>query len=95
MSDFLLQFKNEKKKLKKLLKVLEEFDTLENKEQLDFLIIKLQDINFDLNQAINQMYIEYTQDDRDSVVSNELDRRDRVTELLPLFMNIYANSMNS
>jgi RNA polymerase-interacting CarD/CdnL/TRCF family regulator len=83
-------FTNEVDKLEKLIEEIKEKE-IKNKN-LQYLIIKLQEINFDLKIALDET--DNIDDNKkiENYVDNELIRRDKMEKLLPLFTYLYFSS---
>ena len=82
-----LLLNNEVQKLEKLITELKNRD-ITNKN-LQYLIIKLQEINFDFKIALDETENDNNYEKKDKYINNELERRDKVDQLLPLFTYLY------
>lgn len=83
-------FTNEVNKLEKLIEEIKEKE-IKNKN-LQYLIIKLQEINFDLKIALDETDNIDSNKKIENYVENELVRRDKMEKLLPLFTYLYFSS---
>ena len=83
-------FTNEVNKLEKLIEEIKEKE-IKNKN-LQYLIIKLQEINFDLKIALDETDNIDSNKKIENYVENELIRRDKMEKLLPLFTYLYFSS---
>ena len=83
-------FTNEVNKLEKLVEEIKEKE-IKNKN-LQYLIIKLQEINFDLKIALDETDNIDSNKKIEDYVENELVRRDKMEKLLPLFTYLYFSS---
>ena len=83
-------FTNEVNKLEKLIEEIKEKE-IKNKN-LQYLIIKLQEINFDLKIALDETDNIDSNKKIENYINNELIRRDKMEKLLPLFTYLYFSS---
>tara|TARA_B110000967_G_C18620601_1_gene428628 strand:+ start:174 stop:437 length:264 start_codon:yes stop_codon:yes gene_type:complete len=81
-----LLFNNEVQKLENLISKLKDRDI--TNENLQYLIIKLQEINFDLKIALDETE-NNNYEKKNKYINNELERRDKVDKLFPLFTYLY------
>lgn len=83
-------YKQEVTKLTNLLTELKESEL--RKDKINYMIVKLQELNFDLKLMIDEINL---LDDSESIdkmnnyVNNELDRRTKLEKLLPLYTLLY------
>ena len=83
-------YKQEVNKLGNLLNELKDTDL--KKDKINYMIIKLQELNFDLKlmiDEINELHDIETTNKMNNYVSNELDRRTKIDKLLPLYTLLY------
>ena len=83
-------YKQEVTKLTNLLAELKEFKL--RKDKINYMIVKLQELNFDLKLMIDEINLlddDETIDKMNNYVNNELDRRTKLEKLLPLYTLLY------
>ena len=87
---YMAKFYFEKEK-EKILNLLEECNKLkeEDSEQLDYMVIKLQEISLDMKLMIDM--IKENKKEISNYVKNEFTRRNKINELMPLFLYQYMN----
>ena len=75
-----------KEKLK-LIETIKEFDKIADDNNIEYIIIKLQELNLELNETLDQIKNKKTV----NYVKGEYNRRDRISDLLPIFTYLYMN----
>ena len=83
-------YKQEVTKLTNLLTELKESEL--RKDKINYMIVKLQELNFDLKLMIDEINLlddDETIDKMNNYVNNEIDRRTKLEKLLPLYTLLY------
>lgn len=90
------EFYYEKEK-EKILKYLDEFDKikLDNNKNLDYLVIKLQETSLEMKEILDTINDLEKNDNIRKYVRNEFIRRDKISDLMPLFMYQFLNYSKS
>lgn len=90
------EFYYEKEK-EKILKYLDEFDKikLDNNKNLDYLVIKLQETSLEMKEILDTINDLEKNDNIRKYVGNEFIRRDKISDLMPLFMYQFLNYSKS
>ena len=90
------EFYYEKEK-EKILKYLDEFDKikLDNNKNLDYLVIKLQETSLEMKEILDTINDLEKNDNIRKYVRNEFIRRDKISDLMPLFMSQFLNYSKS
>ena len=84
-------FKEEISKMCKLLKELNNKKNLIN-NKLAYSVIKLQEMNLELKTLLESLDNDNNKLTIEKYVKNEFIRRDKISELMPIFMYIYMSS---
>jgi len=90
------EFYYEKEK-EKILKYLDEFDKmkLDNNKNIDYLVIKLQELSLEMRDTLDTINDLEKNDNIRKYVKNEFIRRDKISDLMPLFMYQFLNYSKS
>jgi len=90
------EFYYEKEK-EKILKYLDEFDKmkLDNNKNIDYLVIKLQELSLEMKDTLDTINDLEKNDNIRKYVKNEFIRRDKISDLMPLFMYQFLNYSKS
>lgn len=90
------EFYYEKEK-EKILKYLDEFDKmkLDNNKNIDYLVIKLQELSLEMRDTLDTINDLEKNDNIRKYVRNEFIRRDKISDLMPLFMYQFLNYSKS
>ena len=87
-----------KKEKKKLLNLIDQLDKIESinlcNNNLYYLIIKLQELNLDLKTTIDDINNDDKKIYKSQYINSEFNRRDKISDLLPIFTYIYMNYNN-
>ena len=75
-----------KEKLK-LMDKIKDLDEIADDNNIEYIIIKLQELNLELNETLDQIKNKKTV----NYVKEEYNRRDRISDLLPIFTYLYMN----
>ena len=75
-----------KEKLK-LIETIKKFDKIANDNNIEYIIIKLQELNLGINETLDKVKKNNISD----YVKGEYDRRDKINDLLPIFTYLYMN----
>lgn len=78
-------YDNEKKKI---INSIDSLDKLITDNNIEYSIIKLQELNLNLKNILDSMN---NNNNIDEYVNNEYKRRDKMSELLPIFTYIYMH----
>ncbi len=83
-------YENEKEKI---LKILKEMDMIKkkNSSEMDYIIIKLQEISLELKDTLDTVKDIKNENYVKRYVENEFNRRDKIHDLMPLFIYQYMN----
>jgi hypothetical protein len=85
-----LYYENEKEKI---LKIFKEIDIIKEKNpsEMDYIVIKLQEISLELKDTLNIIKDIKNKNYVKKYVDNEFERRDKIYDLMPLFIYQYMN----
>jgi hypothetical protein len=90
MNSTLMFYRKEKDKTINLLDKLDKLK-LDNSKNLAYLIIKLQEVNLELDSTIEIIENNSNKLIQDNYIKNEFSRRDKMSELMPIFMYLYMS----
>ena len=82
-----------RKEKDKTINLLEKLDKLklDDSKNLAYLIIKLQEVNLELDSTIDIIENNSNKLIQDNYIKNEFSRRDKLSELMPIFMYLYMS----
>lgn len=75
-----------KEKLR-LIDSLNSLDKIANDNNIEYIVIKLQELNLEINETLDQIKNKKTA----NYVKGEYNRRDKIRDLLPIFTYLYMN----
>ena len=90
MNSTLMFYRKEKDKTINLLEKLDKLK-LDDSKNLAYLIIKLQEVNLELDSTIDIIENNSNKLIQDNYIKNEFSRRDKLSELMPIFMYLYMS----
>lgn len=88
-------YKEEKKKFINLIDQLNKIESINLcNNNLFYLIIKLQELNLDLKTIVDDINNDDKKTYKSQYINSEFNRRDKISDLLPIFTYIYMNYNN-
>ena len=88
-------YKEEKKKFINLIDQLNKIESINLcNNNLFYLIIKLQELNLDLKTLVDDINNDDKKTYKSQYINSEFNRRDKISDLLPIFTYIYMNYNN-